>query len=144
MKNFLVNIWQFGKYNNKIIVNLYIPQSWKKIQHKRKLSMFLYTSNTVWFSLQKRWKLLPECVFANIYSKLFLAKYNKFWFLGFWKFFLNHKKIFKLGLESSGPWNIRNFLRVGFFYFSSSESYFLKQKKFFGVSISWYIKKVLR
>ena len=54
-----------------LIVNLYIikiSKSWKKIQHKRKLSMFLYTSNCVWFSLKKRWKLLSEGVLGKIYS----------------------------------------------------------------------------
>ena len=59
-------------------------------------------------------------------------------FLKFKKFFLS------LNLESSISRNERNLLRVGFFFhFSSSESYFLKQKRNIKVerSISRNIRK---
>ena len=54
-----------------------------------------------------------------------------------------------MGLESSISQNLRDFLRVFFLYFSSSESYFLKykkapfpeiQKKKFRISVSWNIR----
>ena len=67
-----MTIWE--KVSNiikKLMVNLYIikkSKNWNKIQHKRKVSMFLYTSNIAWFSLQKRPKPLFECVFGKNYS----------------------------------------------------------------------------
>ena len=53
----------------------------------------------------------------------------------------NIRNFLSLGLKGSIPQNIRHFLRVGSFYFSSWESYFLKYKKFFRVSISYNIRK---
>ena len=38
------------KINSEDIYNK-ISKSWKKVQHNRKLSTFLYTSNIAWFSL---------------------------------------------------------------------------------------------
>ena len=43
------NLWKSWQYNKRnLIVNLYIIKEYlksEKIQHKRKFSMFLYTSN---------------------------------------------------------------------------------------------------
>ena len=50
-------------------MNLYIIKisiGWKKIQHKRKLLIFLHASNIVSFSLKKRWKLLSKSVFMAL------------------------------------------------------------------------------
>ena len=55
--------------------------------------------------------------------------------------FLDPGNFSGLGLENSISRNIRNFLRVGFFHFSSSESYFLKDKKFFKVSVFWNMRR---
>ena len=84
---FLTRRFNFSKYKRK---------------HKKKLSIILYTSNIVWFSLQKRWKLLSESVFGKIYSYFFVDnKYNKFWFLGLWNLLLKNKYISSWWLESS-------------------------------------------
>ena len=46
-----------------------------------------------------------------------------------------------LGIKSFFPQNIKKDLKLGSFYFSIFESYFLKYKKFFKVSVSWNITK---
>ena len=53
----------------------------------------------------------------------------------------NIRSFLSLRQETSISENISSFFRVGFFHFSSSESYFLKYKNFFRVSISWNIKR---
>ena len=80
---------------------------------------------------------------GNYYAKVFLEKFihKFFWrsiinvdFWGFGSSPRNIRNFLSLELESFISLNIRNFLRVGSFYLLSSESYFLKYKKFFWVS----------
>ena len=61
----------------------------------------------------------PKVSLAKFIHDFFLENYIKFCLLGVWKFLRKDKKYFKRGI----------------FYFSSSESYFLKCKKFFKVSV---------
>ena len=77
-------------------------------------------------------KFIPNFFWRNI---------RNFGFLGFRNFSWNIRSFLSLGLESFIFWNIRNFLTVFFFYFSSSESYFLKYKKVCRVSVSRNIRK---
>ena len=49
-----MTIWEKVSNIKKIIISLYITKiskSWNKNQHKRKLPLFLYASNIIWFSL---------------------------------------------------------------------------------------------
>ena len=65
MKNILINIWQFGK---KLAIWKKIDGElmyWKKIQHKRKLSMHI---TVILFGLVYRKD-------GNYYSKVFLEKF---------------------------------------------------------------------
>ena len=65
-------------------------------------------------------------------------------FLGcFWGFvssFLKYKKFFKLGTRKFHIPKFEKLFKSGF-YISCLESYFLKCKKFFRVSVSWNIRK---
>ena len=75
-----------------------------------------------------------------IHNIIFFEKYNKFWFLGFGISSWDIRNLLSLGLESSISRNIRNFFRLGSFYFLSLEIYFLKYKKFFTISVFWNIR----
>ena len=46
------------KFNRQLICNKNYLKAEKKNQHKRRLSLYLQTSNIDWFSLQTKWKLL--------------------------------------------------------------------------------------
>ena len=97
-----------------------------------------------------RWKKIK-------YKTLLLKETTAMWSTYFFKDNKKHKKSFEVWdfkvpsryirtLLSLG-WNIRNFLRVSFLHFWSSENYswnrrsFLKYKEFFGVPFSWKIRK---
>ena len=54
----------------------------------------------------------------------------------------NIRTFWSLGLECFISQNIRHFFRV-FFFFGRSESYVLKYKKFFRVSVLWNVKRFL-
>ena len=73
--------------------------------------------------------------------KLFRADFFV-WFSGPVSSFLNYRKPFILGARNFHFRNIRHSLRVGSFYFSSTESYFLKDKRFPEIkekTVSWNV-----
>ena len=85
----------------------------------------------------------------NYYPKVFLEKFihNFSWRnmrnFGRWSFgssSWNIRTFLRLGLECFISQNMRHFFRVFFFFFWRSESYLLKYKKFFRVSVPWNVK----
>ena len=85
-------------------------------------------------------------VISYEFVSAFLRKPWGFFSMGFWReshsfCFWNLRKLFLGKLESSISRNIGNFLRVSFFYFACSQSYFLKYMKFSRVFVSWNIRK---
>ena len=62
-------------------------------------------------------------------------------FLGLRKFILKFKKFFKLGARKFNSLkHTKLFKSRFFFHFSSTGSYFLKNEKFFRVSVSWNLR----
>ena len=69
MKNFLINLMTFRKklatlskkkkINKELTYNKKFLKSEKEHEHKRRLSLYLETSNIDWFSLQKKLIILP-------------------------------------------------------------------------------------
>ena len=97
------------------------------------------------FHLARNIFYLFPCNFIRICFG-FLKKTLGVFSMGFWReshsfCFWNLRKLFLVRLKSSISRNIGNFLRVGFFYFAYSQSYFLKYMKFSRVFVSWNIRK---
>ena len=61
-----------------------------------------------------------------LFALMFEKKYKNFLVFSLFKFSLDIKGFLSLEVESYISQNIRNFLRVGSFYFLSLESYFMK------------------
>ena len=99
----------------------------KILQNKKKRFIIITIQKILLLYKEKYKKPLSFALMLDIASSLLIHK------------FVNQKLVF--WLESFISRNIRNFLRVGSFYFSSSESYFLKYKEFFrGVRFLKYKK----
>ena len=100
-----------------------------------------------YFNLENLAPLQGESIrpfsFALIFEKFSLKKQSFCFLQTFQVLSLNIRSFLSLGLESFIFRNIRSgFFRVGFFYFSSSKSHFLKYKMFFRIFISWNTRKV--
>ena len=70
------------------IVNLYIikiSKSWKKIQHKRKLSMFYIPGILFDWVYRKYENYYPKVVLEKFIPNFFLEKYKKFFVCGDWE-----------------------------------------------------------
>ena len=75
--------------------------------------------------------------------RLYLKKnIRNFWFSGFVSSFWNIRRFLSFWQEISVSLKYMKLFKCGFFYFSSTESYFLKCKKFFRVSFPEIYKKI--